>query len=371
MGTHRQLLSVATALVVLTLLVTLLSHHPQRTVMSAQAPTGAPGAIDEFITIEALDQMTTLPGNIGPLPPVPVPEENPNTPAKVALGRKLFFETRLSGDNRFSCAWCHNPVLAFTDGRPRASGFDNKELNRHSPTVLNAAYAATHFWDGRAPTLEEQAKLPILSKEELNLHADDLPKKLSAIPAYLKAFTEVFGEGPTLDNVAKAIAAYERTLVTRNTPFDRYLRGDKQALTTQQKRGLILFVSRAACSRCHNGPSLSDDKFHNIGVAAAGPLKEDVGRYAVTRDEKDRRAFKTSPLRNVALTPPYMHNGAIPTLQEVVEFYNKGGGEDANKDPEIFQLHLTAEEQLDLVAFMEALSGWTPEMEAAATGRPD
>jgi cytochrome c peroxidase len=205
----------------------------------------------------------------------------------------------------------------------------------------------------------------------MNLNAGDLSKKLGAIPSYRKRFMEVFGEGPTLDNVAKAIAAYERTIVTRETPFDRYLRGDKRALTPQQKRGLILFVSRAACSRCHNGPNLSNDKFHNLGVPPAGPLKEDVGRYSVTGTESERRAFKTSALRNVALTPPYMHNGVFSTLEEVVEFYNTGGGDDANKDPEIFELHLTDEEQRDLVVFMRALNGWTAELEAAATGQAD
>ncbi|MEW6325274.1 MAG: cytochrome c peroxidase [Nitrospirota bacterium] len=350
--------------------LTMLSTVADRDAMSAPAPAQPP-AVEEFITIEMLDGVTAFPGNISALPPVSIPKDNPGTPEKIELGRRLFFDTRLSGDNRFSCAWCHNPALAFTDGLPRASGFGNKELGRHSPTVLNAAYMATQFWDGRAATLEEQAQLPIINKDEMNLNADDLPKKLSAIPFYQQRFKKVFGEGPTLANVGKAIAAYERTLVTRDTPFDRYLRGDKQALTDQQKRGLILFISRAACSRCHNGPNLADDKFHNIGLPQAGPMKEDVGRYAVTRDEKDRRAFKTSSLRNVALTPPYMHNGIFTTLDEVVDFYNKGGEDDPNKDPEIFPLNLTAEEQLDLVAFLRALNGWTPEMEAAATGMAD
>jgi cytochrome c peroxidase len=361
-------LSVAAVVVAGVALLLALDRSGDRT---AAAVDPSANSIEAFITVDALDAMKTLPGNLGPLPPVPVSKDNPGTPAKVSLGRRLFFETRLSGDNRFSCAWCHNPSLAFTDGLPRASGFGSKELNRHSPTVLNAAYYTTQFWDGRAPSLEEQAKLPILNKEEMNLSADDVPKKLGAIPSYRKQFMEVFGEGPTLDNVAKAIAAYERTLVTRNTPYDRYMQGNKQALTAQQKRGLILFISRAACSRCHNGPNLSNDKFHNISVPPAGPLKEDLGRFTVTRLEADRRAFKTSALRNSALTPPYMHNGAFSTLDEVVDFYNKGGADDSNKDPEIFELHLTTDEQRDLVAFLQALSDWTPEMEAAATGRAD
>jgi len=364
----RLLSFAATGLAGFFLFVALFDGDHRRTLAAADTP---PASIEEFITIEALDKMKTLPGNIKPLPPVAIPKDNPNTPAKIKLGRQLFFETKLSGDNRFSCAWCHNPALAFTDGLPRASGFGNKENNRHSPTVINAAYYTTQFWDGRATTLEEQAKLPIINKEEMNLNAGDVPKKLGAIPSYQKQFKAVFGEEPTLDNVAKAIAAYERTIVSTNTPFDRYLRGEKEALTPQQKRGLILFVSRAACSRCHNGPNLSNDKFHNLGVPAAGPLKEDVGRYAVTRAESDRRAFKTSALRNVALTPPYMHNCVFASLEEVVEFYNNGGGDDANKDPEIFELHLTDEEQRDLVAFMQALNGWTPELEALATGRAD
>ncbi|MBI3621686.1 MAG: cytochrome-c peroxidase [Nitrospirae bacterium] len=342
---------------------------PVHVAISAEPPKdSSSGSLNQFFTVEVLDKMDSLPGNIGPLPAVTAPKNNPTTPAKVALGRQLFFDTRLSGDNRFSCAWCHNPSLAFGDGLPRASGFGNKELNRHSPTVLNAAYSAKQFWDGRADTLEDQAKGPITNQDEMNINPENLVKKLSAIPTYQKQFNTVFGAAPSLDTVAMAIAAYERTLVTPDTPYDRYMKGDKKALTEQQKRGLVLFISRAACSRCHNGPNLSDDKFHNLAVPPAGPLKDDLGRYGVTHDEKDRRAFRTVTLRNVALTAPYMHNGAFKTLEEVVDFYNKGGGNDPNKDPEIFELHLTAEEQQDLIAFLKALNGWTPELEAIATG---
>jgi cytochrome c peroxidase len=332
---------------------------PPDTIVRASEQTEKIGGL---ISISELDNMDSLPGGLVPLPDVPIPNDNPMTPEKIRLGKMLFFDTRLSGDNRFSCAWCHNPALAFSDGLPRASGFDNKELGRHSATILNAAYFTTQFWDGRAATLEQQAVMPIINHEEMNLSEKELVKKLQAIPTYQKTFQQVFGEPPSIKGVGLAIAAYERTLVTPDSPFDRYMRGDKKALTNQQKRGLILFVSRAACTRCHNGPLFSDNKFHNITVPQVGPLAEDNGRYDVTKDKKDLRAFKTSSLRNVELSAPYMHNGAFATLKEVIEFYNKGGNEDPNKAPDIFELHLTEEEQTDLIAFLNSLTGWSPDM---------
>lgn len=314
-----------------------------------------------LITQETLDTMTVLPGDIAPLPEVMVPKDNPMTPAKVELGKMLFFDPRLSGNDHWACATCHNPSLGFSDGLPRSLGFgDETELGRHAPTVLNIAYNTAQFWDGRAPTMEQQAIGPIQAGREMNSNPKELEKELNSIPEYKERFMKVFGEPVTMPNIGKAIAAFERTLVTRDAPFDRYIRGDKNSLNTQEKRGLILYISKAACSQCHNGANFTDNQFHNIGLPQVGPLKEDLGRYEVTKNEKDKRAFKTPTLRNVTMTPPYMHNGVFKTLEEVVDFYNKGGGEDRNKSSKIFKLNLTDKEKEDLVAFLKTLTGNVP-----------
>lgn len=295
---------------------------------------------------------------IGPLPPVTFPADNPQTEAKVELGKKLYFDPRLSGNNWISCATCHNPVFGFTDGLPRALGGPaSKEGGRHSPTVINAAYNEFQFWDGRAATLEEQALGPIQNPNEMGETLDNVVRKLSGIPDYVKAFQEVFGAGVTADGIAKAIAAFERTVIYANSPFDRYMQGDVRALSESAKRGMDLFQGKAECIKCHNGPNFTDNKFHNIGVPADGPLKEDLGRYNVTMNDTDKGAFKTPTLRNVAETGPYMHNGYFPTLFEVVQFYNGGGGRSENKSPDIHGLNLTGQEVGDLIEFMKALTG--------------
>lgn len=314
-----------------------------------------------LITLDTLDTMNALPGDLSPLPEVVSPKDNPMTPAKVELGKMLFFDPRLSANDHWACATCHNPSLGFSDGLPRSLAFgDETELDRHTPTVLNTAYNTVQFWDGRAKTMEEQAVGPIQAPREMNSRPEDVEKKINAIPEYRERFMKVFGEPANLKNIGKAIAAFERTLVTRDSPFDRYMKGDKNTLTVQEKRGLILFVSKAACTQCHNGPNLTDNQFHNIGVPQVGPAKDDTGRYAVTKDEKDMRAFKTPTLRNVSMTPPYMHNGAFKTLEEVVDFYNKGGGNDPNVSPKIFKLNLTEQEKEDLVVFLKTLTGNVP-----------
>jgi len=295
---------------------------------------------------------------VGPLPPVTVPANNPQTAAKVELGRKLYFDPRLSGNNWISCATCHNPVLGFTDGLPRMLGGPaSKEGGRNSPTIINSAYNELQFWDGRAATLEEQALGPIQNPNEMFETLDNVVKKLSGIPGYVKAFKEVFGTGVTADGIAKAIAAFERTIVFANSPFDKYTLGDEHAMSESAKRGMNLFNNKAECIKCHNGPNFTDNKFHNIGVPADGPLKEDLGRYNVTKVEADKGAFKTSTLRNITETGPYMHNGFFPTLFEVVQFYNGGGGRSENKSSLIHGLNLTGQEAADLIEFMKALTG--------------
>ncbi|TWU53562.1 Cytochrome c551 peroxidase precursor [Candidatus Brocadiaceae bacterium B188] len=295
---------------------------------------------------------------IGPLPPVTIPADNPQTEAKVELGKKLYFDPRLSGNNWISCATCHNPVLGFADGLPRIlGGPTSKEGGRHSPTIINTAYNDLQFWDGRAATLEEQALGPIQNPNEMFETLDNVVRKLSGISEYVKAFQEVFGTGVTADGIAKAIAAFERTVVYANSPFDRYMQGDVHAMSESAKRGMDLFQGKAECIKCHNGPNFTDNKFHNIGVPPDGPLKEDLGRYNVTRNESDKGAFKTPTLRNITDTAPYMHNGFFPTLFEVVQFYNGGGGRSENKSADIHALHLTGQEVNDLIEFMKALTG--------------
>lgn len=308
------------------------------------------------ITIKMLDQMSPLPGDLTPLAAAPL--DKAASPEMVELGRMLFFDNRLSLDRSMSCATCHDPLKGFADGRPLAIGFGGKELGRHSPTVLNAALNTAQFWDGRAASLEEQARGPITSPVEMNMTSEaELVRRLDGVAEYNSRFLAVFDEGASLKNVARAIAAFEKTLVTPDSPFDQYAGGNKQALTEQEKRGLILFVAKASCSQCHNGSNLTDNKFHVLGKLQKDARQTDAGRYGVTKDEKDRAAFKTPTLRNVALTAPYMHDGSVATLEEVVEFYDKGCGEAPNKSDLIFKLELTAQEKKDLVAFLKSLTG--------------
>ena len=316
-----------------------------------------------LITISTLDRMTTFPGDIGPLPAVPIPANNPQTPAKVELGKQLFFDPRLSGNDHWACATCHNPSFGYGDGLPRSLGFgDEQELGRHSPTIINIAYNSSQFWDGRAATMEEQAMGPIVAKREMNSDPKQMVAKLEALPAYNQQFKQVFGESPSLKNVGMAIAAFERTIVTGDSAFDRYVKGDKKALTDQEKRGLVLYVSKAACTQCHAGPNFTDNSFHSLGLPQAGPAKKDLGRYEVTKDPKDKGAFKVPSLRNITMTAPYMHTGALATLDDVVEFYNQGGGPGPNKSPKMLKINLTDPEKKDLVAFLRSLTGPLPQV---------
>ena len=313
------------------------------------------------ITTKMLDQLPALPGELSALPAAGTADAVEQE--RIALGKMLFFDTRLSLDRSMSCASCHDPAKGYGDGRPLAVGFGGKVLGRHAPTLLNAAYNKFQFWDGRASGLEEQAKGPITAAAEMNMtNEQELVSRLASVSEYQQRFLAAFSSGPSLDNVARAIAAFERTLVTPESRFDRYLSGDKAALSEQEKRGLILFISKASCSECHNGMNLSDNKFHVLGRAPGEA--EDPGRYAVTRDEKDRSAFKTPTLRNIELTAPYTHDGSLKTLEEIVDFYDKGCGQADNKSDLIFELELTKPEKADLVAFLKSLTGKQPVVEA-------
>ncbi|MBF0274047.1 MAG: cytochrome-c peroxidase [Nitrospinae bacterium] len=295
---------------------------------------------------------------IGILPKVTIPSENLQTKEKVELGKMLFFDPRLSGNNSISCASCHSPAFGFSDNLPRAIGTGDKELGRNSPTIINAAYNFLQFWDGRAKSLEEQALGPIASPTEMAQDLGELEEELSKIPLYQKKFTKIFGkEGITTENIAKVIAAYERTIISHGSKFEHFLHGSDNALSDEEKRGLELFKGKANCIRCHNGPNLTDNGFHNIGVTPQGPLKEDLGRFAVIPVKVMKKAFKTPTLWDCEKTKPYMHNGSLSTLEEVIEFYNKGGEDREGIDPEMKELNLTKKEKKELLSFLKSLSG--------------
>ena len=294
---------------------------------------------------------------VTPIPPAaPSPASNPSTPDKVALGKQLFFDARLSGGNDVSCATCHIPGMAFTDGLPKGWGAAGKDLPRNTPSLLNVGFYESYFWDGRAVSLEEQALAPILSPDEMNQDLDELEKELNAVPGYAAQFQSVFGGGVTREGIAKALAAFQRSLVSRDSDFDRYLAGDRSALSGEAREGWRLFQS-AGCIRCHNGPNLSDSGFYRLGTSF-----EDQGRGAITGDNLDVHAFRTPGLRDVARTAPYMHNGSLKTLTEVVEFYYRStapppGGLTLSFAPLIGRSY---SEIFPIVAFLEALSGNAP-----------
>lgn len=257
---------------------------------------------------------------LAPLKTAPAsPADNPTTPAKVALGKKLFFDPRLSGSNEMSCGTCHLPDMAFGDGLRGSKGADGQVLPRNTPGLLNAGYQKSFFWDGRAESLEAQALLPITSVEEMHQSLDQLEVELSKDPEYRAAFQAVYGTGVSQAAIAKSLAAYQRTLWTPGAPFDRYLAGDDGAISADAKDGLRLFQEDAGCIRCHNGPLLSDGKFYRLGVSF-----RDRGRGEVSGRREDDYKFRTPSLRNVSRTAPYMHNGSLATLDDVVQFYFRG-----------------------------------------------
>jgi cytochrome c peroxidase len=292
---------------------------------------------------------------MAPLPKaVPAPKDNPTTPERVALGKLLFFDPRLSGDNKMSCATCHRPDKAFSDGWSLAKGASGKTLKRRTPSLLNVGFYSTLHWDGRAKTLEEQALLPIQAADEMNQDLDQLEKKLNAVPTYAKQFQVVFGSKVTRDGIAKALAAFQRTLITGPSPYDRYLGGEKNALSADAKRGMELFFGDAGCAQCHKGPLLTDENFYRIGVS------HDKGRALVTGKAEDNYKIRTPSLRNVANAGPYMHDGSFKTLGDVLFFYFRGvpasGPDRPRLDIESLQ-GVPLSEMPDLMAFLEALTG--------------
>jgi len=320
------------------------------------------------------------------LGPVPVPSDNPVTEAKAELGKKLFFDQRVSGNAETYCITCHEPGLGWGDAAALSEGYEGILHWRNAQTLLNAAYYRKLNWDGNSPSLEEQARSAILSNLSGNGDAVMIEERLAEVPEYVERFRAAFGtKRPRFEGVLKAIATFLRTgPISVNTPFDRFARGETSALSDAAKRGKSLFEGKAGCIRCHNGALVSDQGFHATGVPENPQMEEDPlrqiaaryvhvargvseeiyrkaeydpGLFLVTLREEDRGKFRTPSLRELTHTAPYMHNGSIETLEQVVDFYNRGGGETPNKSPKLRPLGLNPAEKSDLIAFLRSLSG--------------
>jgi cytochrome c peroxidase len=315
-------------------------------------------------------------GHLEPFKDVPIPEQNPQTPAKIELGKKLFFDRRLSGDGTMSCATCHDPEQGYSDGLDISLNYPTTRNWRNSPTLIGVAFQKYLFHDGRASSLEDQALFPMMSAFEMNQNLDFMEEEIRAVPEYVAEFTKVFGNGDvTREHVAMAIAAFERTLVSRDAPLDRFLGGDTNALSPEALKGYKIFTGKGKCSECHYGVNLADDRFHVLHVrenpdhlkdpriAATRrfvakvyhfkefrALAEDPGRYLITKDQDDWKAFRTPTLREIVSTAPYMHNGIYANLDEVIEFFNAGGGKG---NTVLKPLHLTPEEKEQLRVFLD------------------
>lgn len=285
-----------------------------------------------------------------------LPRDNPLTEAKIELGKQLYFDPRLSRDNTISCASCHDPKMGWSNGAAVATGIRGQQGGRSAPTIINAGYFYFQFWDGRATEVEGQALGPIQNPIEMDLTLDELVEKLNGIEGYRQQFHEVFGTDATAENVAKAIGAFERTIISGNAPYDQFKAGDTSALSESAQRGMELFFNKGHCSACHSGPNFSDGAFHNLGVSFDRE-DPDLGRFVHSNLGGDRGAFKTPTLREIARTAPYMHDGSLKTLEDVIEYYNKGGTPNDYLDEEIFELNLTEAEKKDLATFLrEGLS---------------
>jgi cytochrome c peroxidase len=293
-----------------------------------------------------------------PLDDVPIPEDNQMTPEVLKLGQTLFFDPRLSGNNERSCATCHEPTLGYGDDRKTFEMYDGSDGARNSPTIINAGYYTSNFWDGRASSLEEQATGPIENPNEMNQNLDELIVELQGIQGYQLLFSAAFSDGITKTNLAKALAAFERQIVVKDTPYDRFLEGDTNALSKAELRGLSLFTGKAFCSKCHTGTNLSDNNFYNVG------LEGDDGRFVITKKTGDIGKFRTAGLYGITHTAPYFHDGSKATLEDVIEYYNMGGGEHRNKSFYLKNfmspLDLSDREKKDLLAFLKVLGGEPP-----------
>jgi cytochrome c peroxidase len=286
----------------------------------------------------------------------PVPDSNPLTSGKIALGRRLFFDPLLSADRSIACSSCHRPTHAWGDTAQRSLGIRAQATLRNAPSILNRAYGRSFFWDGRASSLEEAVLQPIRDEREMGLALPILIERLRRNRVYDREFAQEFAEGVSESSVSRALASFVRSLRSGSAPVDRYLTGDHAALSSDALAGLKLFSGKANCVACHVGPTFTDEQFHNTGVTSGG----DTGRALATGREEDRGKFKVPSLRNVALTAPYMHDGSVATLEAVIDLYDRGGVLDRNRDPEIKPLRLTGQEKRSLLAFLQSLTGEIP-----------
>jgi cytochrome c peroxidase len=287
-----------------------------------------------------------------------IPADNPQTDKKIELGRLLFFDKRLSKNNTIACASCHLPTMAFTDGKPVSTGINKLKGGRSAPAAINRVYSKAQFWDGRADTLEDQSIGPFVNPVEHGfIDHDEMVAKMRKIAGYRKFFQDVFGREIVIGDVGKAIASFQRTILSGNSAVDRFdVGGDEKALSESAQRGLELFRGKARCTRCHSGFNFSDEKFHNLGIGW-DTNTVDLGRYMVTKNPEDIGAFKTPTLREIARTAPYMHDGRFKTLDEVVNFYNRGGIANPHRDNTLIALEMNDQEKADLVAFLKSLNG--------------
>ena len=291
-----------------------------------------------------------------------IPEDNPLTQEKVELGKMLYFDKRLSFDKTVSCSSCHDPNKGYTDQRQFSEGFQKKNGNRNSPSVINSGYRFFQFWDGRAPSLEEQAKGPMENPVEMAHTLAGATQRVAEVKGYAPYFEAAFGDSEvTIERIVKAIASFERTVLSGNSAWDRFTQNqDTTALSESAQRGLKLFEGKARCTQCHVGFNLTDEMFHNLGVGMSA-AKPDLGRYDVTKAEKDKGAFKTPQLRDLLRTAPYMHDGSVKTLEEVIELYDKGGEANPWLDEKMKPLDLNEQEKADLLEFLKSLEGdWKP-----------
>jgi cytochrome c peroxidase len=317
-------------------------------VAGAVASAAAPGPVPRD-TLPAELRLGEIP--LG-LDPRPATKDNPPTPARVRLGRQLFFDPILSADGTVACASCHRPEHGFSGGEARPRGVGGRRARRKAPTLFNRAYGAAFFWDGREATLEAQALRPIEDPDEMGSRLDDVVRRLRDHAGYRARFAAAFPDGVTPANLGTALADFERLLLRGGSRVDRFRRrGEAAALSAEERHGLWLYESKAGCWRCHGGANFTDEGFHNTGVGWGA----DPGRQAVTGRADDRGKFKTPTLRGIALTAPYMHDGSVATLEDVVRFYDKGGGANPLRDPALAPLGLTPEEARALVAFLKAL----------------
>ena len=298
-----------------------------------------------------------------------IPADNPLTPEKIELGRKLFFDKRLSRKGSLSCATCHDPKHGFAEARAISVSANGDKQRRNAPTILNVAYLPVVMWDGRFRTLEQQSLEPFSFWGDMSLDVGDVIDQICADPGYNRMFENVFHSGPTAAALGRALAAYERSLISGGTRFDRYVYGeDEDAFTDVEKLGYEIFVGRGSCINCHDifhksvNPlgggiaTFTDSRFHNLGVGYANGVMKDTGRFEITMDPVDWGAFRTPTLRNVALTAPYMHDGSLATLEDVIDFYDLGGVPNPNIAPGLRPLHLTDMQKRGLVAFLQTLT---------------